>query len=452
MHVRTLISLSCAGRYTIMLDINFIQKHRDVVEKAIADKKGGDIDLDRILELYEERKKLRGKVGEINEARNKAAQERNIEAGRELKEQLRIAEKNLKEAEKEYVELMIKIPNVPSADTPVGPDESGNKVLRKWGEPTDFSFEPKPHWELGETLDVIDTETAANVVGARFSYMKGEAVLLQFSLIQFALSVLTDEEKLKEIAEQFGIDGVDVTAFRPIVPPVMVKPEVFNAMGRLEPRDDKFYIESDDLFLVGSAEHTMGPMFMNHVFEEGDLPLRYVGYSTAFRREAGSYGKDTRGILRQHQFDKMELETFVLPENSYKEQDFIVAVQEYLMQQLKLPYQVVAICTGDMGKPDHRQIDIETWMPGQERDDGGKGLYRETHSSDLIGGFQPRRLNTRVKRADGTIEHVHMNDATVFAIGRTLISILENYQQEDGSVAIPKVLQPYIAKEKIEAP
>lgn len=432
-----------------MLDIEFIQKHRDVVEKAIHDKKGDAVDLDRIISLYDERKTLRGKVSEVNEARNQAASERNIEKGRALKEELKVLEETLKEKDKEYVDLMIKIPNVPSADTPVGPDESGNKILRTFGEPQKFSFEPKPHWEIGEALDIIDSETAATVTGARFTYLKGDAVLLQFALLQHALSVLTNEEKLKAIANDFNIDDINITPFIPIVPPVMVKPEVFNAMGRLEPREDKFFLESDNLFLVGSAEHTLGPMHMNHIFNEKDLPLRYIGYSTAFRREAGSYGKDTRGILRQHQFDKMELETFVLPEHSYKEQDFIVAIQEHLMQSLGLSYQIVAVCTGDMGKPDHRQIDIETWMPGQESEDGHRGVYRETHSSDLIGGFQPRRLNTRVRRSDGTIEHVHMNDATVFAVGRTLIAILENYQNEDGSVTVPDVLRPYVGKDVI---
>ena len=181
--------------------------------------------------------------------------------------------------------------------------------------------------------------------------------------------------------------------------------------------------------------------------------MRYVGYSTAFRREAGAAGKDTRGILRQHQFDKVEAECFVRPEDGMAEQELLVAIQEYLLQQLKLPYQVVLVCTGDMGFPDQRQIDIETWMPGQSGDNASEGLgrYRETHSADYVGGFQARRLNTKVKRADGTSEPVHMNDATMIAIGRTLIAILENYQKEDGSVEIPEVLRPYMmGKEKIE--
>ena len=216
-------------------------------------------------------------------------------------------------------------------------------------------------------------------------------------------------------------------------------------MGRLTEADkeERYYLQQDDLYLVGSAEHTLGPLHMDETLPEEALPLRYLGFSTAFRREAGSYGKDMKGILRVHQFDKLEMESFTAPEDSLKEQNFFVAIQEYLMQGLELPYQVVAVCTGDMGKPDARQIDIETWLPGQEK-------YRETHSADLMQDFQARRLNIKVKRKDGKIEFAHMNDATAFAIGRTLIAILENYQQKDGSVKMPRVLQGYVGKKEIK--
>jgi len=239
---------------------------------------------------------------------------------------------------------------------------------------------------------------------------------------------------------------IDAKPFTAVVPPVFMRPQVMNRMARLDPIEDRFFFEKDDLILIGSAEHTLGPLHMDETVKEEALPIRYVGYSTAFRREAGSYGKDTKGILRQHQFDKIEMESFTLPEDGLAEQELMVGVQEYLLQQLGLPYQVVLVCTGDMGFPDQRQIDIETWMPGQN-------TYRETHSADYVGGFQARRLNTRVKRADNSVEHVHMNDATAFAIGRTLIAILENYQNEDGSVTIPEVLRPYMGgKEKMEKP
>jgi seryl-tRNA synthetase len=250
------------------------------------------------------------------------------------------------------------------------------------------------------------------------------------------LDILTNEETLQGIANEIG-SSVKVKSFIPVIPPVFIRPVVQVKMARFMAPEDHYMFPNDDLMLIGSAEHTLGSQHMNHIFNESDLPIRYAGYSTAFRREAGTYGKDTNGILRQHQFDKLEMEVFSLPEVSIPEQDFLVAIQEYVLRKLGLAYQVVSVCTGDMGFPDYRQIDIETWMPGQNK-------YRETHSSDHTGGFQARRLNTRVKRSDGKIEPVHMNDATVVAIGRTLIAIIENYQQEDGSIKIPEVLQKYM--------
>jgi len=264
---------------------------------------------------------------------------------------------------------------------------------------------------------------------------------LHFALIQMCWDILTNEETLKKIADGANL-SINVSKFMPILPPVFVRPLVQVKMARYMTPEEHYLFPEDDLMLIGSAEHTLGSMHMNKIFEERELPIRYAGYSTAFRREAGAAGKDTNGILRQHQFDKLEMEVFSLPENSMQEQNFLVAIQEYILQTLKLSYQVVAVCTGDMGFPDTRQMDIETWMPGQDK-------YRETHSADSTGGFQARRLNTRVRRSDGKIEPVHMNDATVVAIGRTLIAIMENYQQEDGTIKIPEVLQKYLGKEII---
>jgi seryl-tRNA synthetase len=420
-----------------MLDIKFIKENKEVVEAAIANKKVLEkVNLDELLSLYEQKKEIQSALDENGKQRNDAARERNIEVGTRLKAEAADIEEKLREIEKQYMRLMLLLPNVPSADTPIGPDESANKVVRSWGDIPTFAFKPKEHFELGEALGIIDTETAAIVSGSRFAYLKGDLALMQFALIQLAMEALTTKDILETIKQEAGLD-LEVAPFIPVVPPVFIKPAVFNRMARLEPRDERYYIESDDLYLIGSAEHTLGPMHMDHVFKEEELPLRYVGYSTAFRREAGTYGKDMKGILRVHQFDKVEMEIFSLPENSYKEQDFTVAIQEYLLRKLNIPHQVVLICTGDMGLPDHRQIDVECFMPGQDK-------YRETHSSDLIAGFQPRRLNTRVKRTDGNIEHVHMTDATVLAIGRTLIAIMENNQQEDGSILIPDVLQKYM--------
>ena len=424
-----------------MLDIQFIRENPDIVRAAIKNKNKEGVDLDRILALAEERRKVAGEVGDINKKRNAAQNARDVETGQALKNELKIAEEKYQAIEKELVGLLVKVPNIPSADTPLGPDESGNKIIRQWGEKPQFSFAPKAHWDLGRELGIIDAEKAAEVSGPRFVYIKGDLALLEFALMQFAMQILISAETLQKIITDAGL-AVSSKPFVPVIPPLMMRSQVMNRMARLDPIDDRFYLEKDDLVLIGSAEHTLGPLHMDEVLPEEALPLRYVAVTPAFRREAGAAGKDTRGILRLHQFDKMEMESFTRPEDGLAEQDLMVAIQEYIMQQLKLPYQVVAICTGDMGFPDKRQIDIETWMPGQD-------TYRETHTSDYIGGFQARRLNTRLKRANGEKEPVHMNDATALS-QRPLIAILENYQNEDGSVTIPEVLRPYMGgREKI---
>ena len=423
-----------------MLDIKFIKENKDIVTAAIKNR-NRELDLDELLSVYETRKDLRKRVDETNQKRNQAAQERNIEVGTQLKKDVEELEKQFAEIDKKYVGLMLKVPNIPSIDTPIGKDETANKVVRQWGEKPVFSFKPKEHDEIGVALNILDTETAGVISGSRFAYIKGDLAMMQFAILQFCFSFFTDKEKLEVIAKEAGLD-INVTAFTPIIPPVFVKPTVQNRMARFMTPEEHYMFPNDDLMLIGSAEHTLGPIHMDKVIEEKDLPIRYVGYSTAFRREAGSHGKDTKGIIRQHQFDKLEMETFCLPENSIREQDFLVAIQEYILRKLKLPYQVVAVCTGDMGFPDYRQIDIETWMPGQNR-------YRETHSADLTAGFQSRRLNTRVKRNDGKMEILHMNDATAVAIGRALVAIIENYQNEDGSVTVPEVLRAYMGKDVI---
>ncbi len=425
-----------------MLDIKFIRENKDIVEKAMRDKRREPVDLDQVLSLYDERKSLQQELEGINQKRKAAADARDIDAGKKLKEEAQVLDGKIAEKEKVFIAEMIKIPNIPSPDTPVGPDESGNKVLRTWGEKPQFSFEAKDHSELGVALGIIDTESAAEISGARFTYLFGDLVLMQFALLKLAFDTLTNEDTLKVIAEEAGLT-VSTKPFTPALPPVMMKSAVMNRMARLHPIDERYHFEKDDLVLIGSAEHTLGPLYMDKIIEEKDMPVRYLGYSTAFRREAGTYGKDTKGILRQHQFDKIEMETFCLPEQSLTEQDFLVAIQEYILRKLKIPHQTVIICTGDMGGPDYRQIDLECWMPGQN-------TYRETHSSDLMQGYQARRLNTRVRRSDGKTEHVHMNDATVLAIGRTLIAIMENYQQADGSIQIPEVLRTYMGKNAIQ--
>ncbi len=437
-----------------MLDIKFIRENKDIVKES-AKRKHRDIDIDELLSLDDKRVSLMKKAealrAEQNQTSNKITVEKDNDVKAQMitemkgvKEEFQKVEGELKEVFEKVQKMMLAIPNIPSADTPIGEDETGNKVIRSWGEKPNFSFKPKEHDELGIELGLIDTETAGKVAGSRYSYLKGDLVRLQFGIIQMCLEFLGNEEILSKIKSDSGISTPE-GVFTPVIPPVFIRPLVQVKMARFMTPEDHYLFPNDDLMLIGSAEHTLGSMYMDHTFSESDLPVRLVGYSTAFRREAGTYGKDTKGILRQHQFDKLEMEVFGLPEHSLQEQNFLVAIQEYILQKLNLPYQVVSICTGDMGFPDSRQIDIETWMPGQS-------AYRETHSADLTSGFQARRLNTRVKRADGKIEPVHMNDATVVAIGRLLIAIMENYQQEDGSIKIPEVLVPYVGKNVISRP
>lgn len=418
-----------------MLDIKFIRENPGKVKEA-AKNKNVDVDVDALLAFDAERKTLQAKIEETNRQRNEASKAKDIENGKRLKQELAGLEEKLAALDAQMQPLVLKLPNVPVDGTPVGPDESGNVVIRKWGEPTAFGFEPKDHVELGRLHGIIDNELGAEVAGARFTYLKGDLVLLQQAIVQYVFSVLTDRGALESIIAANKL-AAPPTPFVPVVPPLMIKPEVFQRMARLEPREERYHIPSDDLYLIGSAEHTLGPMHMDETLDEGALPLRYVACTAAFRREAGSYGKDTKGILRLHQFDKIEMESFSAPEQSLAEQDLFVALQEHFLQALQVPYQVVQICTGDMGGPDARQIDIESWMPGQKR-------YRETHTSDLMTDYQARRLGTRVKRRAGGTEFAHTNDATAIALGRTLIAVIENHQREDGTIGIPEILVPYM--------
>ncbi len=424
-----------------MLDIKFIRENAKKV-KQIAKYKNRQVDIDKLLELDTKRRKLQGKIDDLRKKRNELSLYKNakpslkqIKENRKIKKELSELEKKFKSIDLEYKKLVYSVPNVISKDTPIGPDESGNKVIKKFGEIPHFNFKPKDHIELGKMHHIIDTEKAAKISGSRFNYLFDSAVMMQFALIQFLINTLTDRKIIKKLADKVG-NPFD-KPFIPVIPPVIVKSEVIKKMDRFDPIEDRYYLKQDDALLVGSAEHTLGPLHIDEIIDEKDLPIRYIGYSTAFRREAGSYGKDTAGILRRHQFDKAEMESFIQEEFGLIEQDLIVSIQEYLVQQLEVPYQVVSICSGDMGKPDFRQIDIECWMPGQNK-------YRETHTSDYMTDYQSRRLNTKYRTKDGKKKFVHMNDATAFAIGRILIAIIENNQQEDGSILIPKVLQKYM--------
>jgi seryl-tRNA synthetase len=420
-----------------MLDIKFIRENPEIIKDACR-RKNSSVDIDVLLKLDGDRRGLQARLEVLNRERNEAAKAKDIERGKVVKAQVGEIEDQLKVIDTELEPLLLKVPNLPSDDTPTGHDDSENVVLRKVGTPRDFGFTPKDHIALGEALGIIDAEKASEVAGARFVYLKGDLVLLQNALTQYAMSILTNRGALAGIIRDAGLEGVSDAPFVPVIPPLMIKPEVFARMARLEPREERYHIPSDDMFLIGSAEHTLGPIHIDETLREADMPLRYFASTPAFRREAGSYGKDTRGILRLHQFDKIEMESFTLPEHGIAEQNFFVAIQEHFLKALGIPYQVVMCCTGDMGDPDARHIDVESWMPGQ-------GRYRETHSADLMTDYQSRRLGTRVRRNDGTMQFVHMNDATAIAMGRLLIALLENYQEADGSVRVPDILLPWMS-------
>ena len=431
-----------------MLDLRFIRENAAAVQEN-AHAKGYTINIDELLRLDSSRRELQTRVERLREKRNEIASRMKggkpsdelVAEGREIKEELTGLESELKTTEETCTDLLKKIPNMALADVPRGGSEDENVVIKKVGDIPKFDFSPKNHAQLAELHGWLDKERAAKVAGARFAYVKGNLVRLHFAVIQFAMDVLTDEGKLAAIAKEAGLEGkVSLKPFTPVLPPLMIKTEPYDAMDRLEPRDDRYKIEGEELWLQGSAEHVLGSMHIDEILPESELPVRYVGYATSFRREAGTYGKDMEGIFRMHQFEKLEMESLTVAEDSLNEHLFMVAIQEYLMQQLRLPYRVVLKCTFDIGKPNARGIDIDTWLPGQNK-------YRETHTADYMTDYQARRLKTRVRR-EGNVELVHTNDSTVFS-QRPLIAILENYQQPDGTVKVPEVLRSYLGGREV---
>lgn len=425
-----------------MLDIRYVREHAARVQEA-AGQKGYKVDVQQLLALDDGRRELLQKIEGLRRERNELAhglkqgkpEPAQIERGKTIKTELTQLEDQLRTAESEYLQALKLVPNMPLDEVPIGASEDENVVTKEWGTKPQFNFEPKNHWQIGEARGWIDKERAAKVAGSRFTYIKGDLVKLQWALFNFAMNVLTDQEILKKIIADNNLQVSD-KPFTPVLPPLMIRTEVYDAMDRLEPSDDRYKIEGDDLWLQGSAEHVLGSMHMEEIFDEAQLPMRYIGCATSFRREAGSYGKDMEGIIRLHQFDKMEMESLAMAQDSLSEHMLMVAIQEYLMQQLKLPYRVLMKCTADIGKPNARGVDIDTWLPGQDK-------YRETHTADYMTDYQARRLQTRVRRNDGEVEFVHTNDATVFS-QRPLIAIIENYQNQDGTITVPEVLRPYL--------
>jgi seryl-tRNA synthetase len=431
-----------------MLDIKYIRENPETVQEK-ARQKGYSVDVSSLLKLDDDRRELQTKTEEIRAKRNILADEvkkgkptpEQIEQGKELKTELAELEDRLRVVDDEFLLALKKVPNMPLDFVPVGASEDENVVERTFGEPTKFSFEPKNHAEIEERRGWLDKERAAKIAGSRFAYVKGDLVRLQFALTQWVMDTLTSEETLQKIIDDAGLK-VSAKPFVPIVPPAVVKTEPYEATARLNREEVTYKIEQDDLWLNASAEHSLAPMYWKEVLPEAELPIRYLGYSTSFRREAGTYGKDMEGTFRLHQFDKLEMESFTVGEQGLEEHKLMVAIQEYLMQQLNLPYQLLQKCTFDIGGPNAAGVDINAWLPGQNK-------YRETHTADYMTDYQARRLQSRVRRADGTIEFMHMNDATAFSMSRAPIAIVENYQNENGTVTVPEVLRPYLGGREI---
>lgn len=408
-----------------MLDINYIRENLDKVKKSVEARKA-DINLDKLLSLDDERRKLITQVDEIRAKRNINARDKNIEAGKQIKEELSNLEKKLAVIEKNWQELMLQVPNIIMDEVPVG-DASQNKVIRKQGEPTRFSFKPKDHIELGKLLNIIDFERGVKVAGFRGYFLKNEGARLQWALLNFTFDHLTQK------------------GFQAIVPPVINKGFALLGGGQFPWGEEDIYKLGEDEYLVGTSEIPLMAMHSGETFDLKDLPKKYAALSACFRTEIGSYGKDTKGLYRVHEFYKVE-QVVLCEADEQQSLGFFEELQENseeILDLFGLPYQVVVLSSEDMGKKAALTYDIETWMSSREG-------YGETHSNSLVFDFQTRRLKIKYKDKDGQVKFCHALNNTALASPRILIPLLENFQQEDGSVKIPEVLHKYTGFSEIK--
>jgi seryl-tRNA synthetase len=413
-----------------LLDIKRIREDPDPFRKALA-RRGLDDAVDRLLDADERRRTLTARVEELRAEQNRASKAIGAASGDEkqglidevakVSAELKELEPQLAAADEELDGLLAETPNVPHESAPDGlEEEDAVEIKRNHEEPPRFDFEPRDHAELGELLGVLDTDRGARTSGSRFVYLLGDLVFAQFALMRHAMDIVVEH------------------GFAPIIPPVLVREEAMYGTGFLPTDAVNIYVtREDDLYLVGTSEVPLAAFRLGEIVEEAELPLHYAGYSTCFRREAGSYGKDLGGMFRVHQFDKVEMFVFCTPETSWDEHERILAIEEEIIGNLEIPYRVVNIAAGDLGGSAAKKYDIEGWLPGQ-------GRYRELTSCSNTTDYQARRMRTRVRRADGTVEVLHTLNGTATAIGRTLIAILENHQRADGSVELPEKLHPYL--------
>ena len=416
-----------------MLDLRFVRENIDLLKEKLA-LRGEDLDLSPFIQMDQERRALIQKADDLRSQRNQVSDEISkikqdggaaedlVTQMRQVGQKIKVLETELKEREEKLEAFLLTIPNIPHDSVPVGKSAEDNIEVSTWGEPPAFAFDPKPHWDIGEALDILDFKGGAKLAGARFTLYKDLGARLERALINFMLDMHINEHGYCEV-----------------LPPFMVNRDVMTATGQLPKfEEDLFKIDGLDYFLIPTAEVPVINIHREETLSEEDLPLYYCAYTPCFRKEAGSYGKDTRGIIRQHQFNKVELVKFTTPETSYEELEKLLADAEEVLRRLKIHYRVVSLCTGDLGFAAAKTYDIEVWLPGQ-------GEYKEISSCSNFEAFQSRRASIRFRRKGkkGT-ELVHTLNGSGLAAGRTVVAILENYQQKDGSVVIPDVLRPYM--------
>ncbi|MDI6760061.1 MAG: serine--tRNA ligase [Candidatus Brocadiaceae bacterium] len=417
-----------------MLDLNFIRKNPEEVKRAVREKHER-VDVDHLLRLDADRRELLHQIEvlrkQLNEGSKRVSElKRQKQDAATLVEEMRVLSDKIKGHEKrldpltpEIDDLLLRIPNIPAPDIPKGEDASGNQVVRTWGKRREFSFKPRPHWELGASLGILDLERGAKICGSGFPLYKGIGARLERALFNFMLDLHTRKHGYQEV-----------------FPPFLVNRASMTGTGQLPKMEEDMYRTSDDLFLVPTAEVPVTNLHRDEILSHKELPIYYTAYTACFRREAGAYGKDTRGIIRVHQFDKVELVKFVRPETSYEELEKLVKDAEEVLQLLGLEYRVLKLCTGDMSFASSKTYDLEAWAPGVEK-------WLEVSSCSNFEDFQARRINIRFREepaSGGKVRYVHTLNGSGIALPRTLIAILENYQQKDGSVIIPEVLRPYM--------
>ena len=423
-----------------MLDIKRIREDFDGVKKAVESRGKGDFGIDKVREYDVERRKLLAEVEQMKNQQSTSSRQIPVlkKEGKDttelmvemkqLSEKIKVLDGQVSEVEAKLRDALLNIPNTPYKDVQEGADDSDNVELRKWGEPRTFDFDEKAHWDIGTDLDILDFERATKIAGTRFTVYKGLGARLERAVINFMLNLHTEEH-----------------GFTEILPPFMVNRDAMIGTGQLPKfEDDMFHVPAKDFFLIPTAEVPVTNLRMNEIIDEAELPIYYTAYTPCFRKEAGSAGRDTRGLLRQHQFNKVEMVKFVKPETSYDELESLTAAAEDVLQKLEIPYRVVRLSTGDLGFSSAMTYDIEVWMPSY-------GRYVEISSCSNFENFQARRGNIRFRPAEkGKPEFVHTLNGSGLAVGRTVAAILENYQQADGSVVIPEALRGFMGVDKIE--